>query len=333
MVIKLPNIFRYAAGFLATIFLLLFSAANGGEDLFLSPGRGETVEGNRPSIRLSFGSQKADPATVKILVNGEDVTVSAIRSFAFVAYSPLAPLPQGENTAQVAFRDKDGKEVMVKWSFFVSQESLIQSASHDGGEFMTLGQALILTVKGKPGCTGSFDVGHLRREIPLEEKAPGHYQGTFTLGEGDHLQGGIITARLKDAQGGVSALRINAPERMSASYFRVRIHTPRQGDRVGRQFEVRGHTLPDVWVTISSGLGFETGEESGVGTNAPPTGGVKVKSGPDGSFSQKMGFPPIVIKGMKMRIYIFAFDQKGDRSIPDQVVVYYSPEGERDRQK
>jgi hypothetical protein len=79
-----------------------------------------------------------------------------------------------------------------------------------------------------------------------------------------------------------------------------------------------------MWVTISSGLSFELGGKDGpVGTSAPPTGGVQVKAGPDGAFSQRMGFPPIVIKGMKLRIYAVAVDKQGNRSIPDQVVVYY----------
>lgn len=296
-------------------------------DYFVSPDRNASVETNRPAIRLSFSGGPVNTESIRFFVNDADVSDQAVKSFAFTSYTPLEPLPDGPIKVKIIFSHAQDGEKTVQWEFTVKSPGLVNSVSHDGGEFATLGQVISVTVNGKSGCRASFDISHLIKGIELKEVTPGFYRGSYQVKEGDHLKDGKIIVRLMAPDGTVSVSEIKAPATISASFFRVRIISPKNGDYVGQTFIVEGHTTPDVLVNISSRLGFNFTREEGISNSGPTAGGYRVRSGPDGKFSQKIGFPPIVINGMKMLVYVQATDKKGDRSIPDQVLVHYGPAG------
>ncbi len=298
--------------------------AGDGPQLFHSPAQNADITTNSPDIRLSLIGTGADAESLRVYVNGQDVTSQAVRSFAFVSYTPADPLPQGENHVRITYQANDEARE-VKWSFNVSSPEIIHSISHDGDDFMTLGQVLTVTVQALPGSSGRFDLSHIARGIPLSEGPDGVFKGSHKIQEGDYLHDGTITVMMTGPDGSRQTKTIDAPPWISASFFRVQITSPKPGQYVDRIFEVRGTTTPDVLVNISSKLGFNFTKEDAMASGGPAAGGYRTRSDENGNFSQQIGFPPIVIQGMKMLIYVQATDSRGNRSIPDQAIVHYRP--------
>lgn len=85
------------------------------------PAYGSLIGSEYPSIyaRFSGGSSAVNPGSVRITVDGEDVTGSSTISSAYVSYTPTSPLPTGQHTVSIAGTTDDGTPVSSSWSFRV----------------------------------------------------------------------------------------------------------------------------------------------------------------------------------------------------------------------
>jgi len=95
-------------------------------------GQGPSVEDERPDsgtitgseypsiyARFDGGSSAVDPSTVRITVDGADVTGSSTISSAYVAYTPTSPLLTGQHTVSITGAADDGAPLDSSWSFRV----------------------------------------------------------------------------------------------------------------------------------------------------------------------------------------------------------------------
>ena len=80
------------------------------------------VNNARPNIYVtfsSFGDRGVDAQSLKLVVNGKDVTSQATRTAEFISYLPAADLGGGKVTVEVSGSDTAGNSLYYRWSFTV----------------------------------------------------------------------------------------------------------------------------------------------------------------------------------------------------------------------
>jgi hypothetical protein len=100
------------------------------EVLTLSPEPGERIPENEVMIAAAFIDQGAqlDPGSIRIEVDGRDVTAESELSAEVATWRPRVPLPPGPHRVTVTARARDGRSVTpATWAFTV--ESAGESAA------------------------------------------------------------------------------------------------------------------------------------------------------------------------------------------------------------
>jgi hypothetical protein len=80
------------------------------------PGPGETIQGKQPTISADF-SHRVRPDTVKVWLDGLDVSASSTRSETGFVYAPPSPLQAGRHTVRISGQDTSGAKFDRTWSF------------------------------------------------------------------------------------------------------------------------------------------------------------------------------------------------------------------------
>jgi hypothetical protein len=84
------------------------------------PTPNSLVGSQYPQIYARFsGGGSVDPTSVRLLVDGADVTDSATVSSAYVAYTPASPLDGGSHEVEISGQSADGAPFDERWSFRV----------------------------------------------------------------------------------------------------------------------------------------------------------------------------------------------------------------------
>jgi hypothetical protein len=86
------------------------------------PDSGAQVNNPRPNIYVtfySFGDRGLNAQTLKLVVNGKDVSALATRTAAFVSYLPASEFPGGLVTVEVSGADTAGNPLYYRWTFTV----------------------------------------------------------------------------------------------------------------------------------------------------------------------------------------------------------------------
>jgi Copper amine oxidase N-terminal domain len=81
------------------------------------PARGATVTSNRPTIEATFGGGTVDPNSIRITLDGADVTNLSTRSPRGFTYAPPSPLQPGQHQVRVTGSDGNGGTFSRGWSF------------------------------------------------------------------------------------------------------------------------------------------------------------------------------------------------------------------------
>ena len=86
-----------------------------------APGEGAVVNSSRPSLYATFESDAVpvNPSSIRILVDGHDITASSVRTPRFVHYVPLVPYPDGVVRVTVRVADLAGNVTSKSWSFTI----------------------------------------------------------------------------------------------------------------------------------------------------------------------------------------------------------------------
>lgn len=85
------------------------------------PTSGSLIGSDYPSIyaRFNGGTSAVNPESVRITVDGADVTGSSTISSAYIAYTPTSPLQTGLHTVSIMGAADDGTPFSSSWSFRV----------------------------------------------------------------------------------------------------------------------------------------------------------------------------------------------------------------------
>ncbi|MBD1910223.1 MULTISPECIES: Ig-like domain-containing protein [unclassified Leptolyngbya] len=157
---------------------------------------GEFDAGNGPAV---------DPGSVRILVNGQDVTGQSTITRGFFTYRPAQPLPAGQLVrVQVDYRNVNGDRQTTSWSFTTQAAqptAQITSVTHSANAgSQASGSTFRVTINGTPGAQASVLLvqdGRTIRELRAQETSSGVYTATLPVGQSDRVQEGVVVARLQ----------------------------------------------------------------------------------------------------------------------------------------
>jgi Copper amine oxidase N-terminal domain len=89
----------------------------------IEPGNGSHINISRPNIIATFvtvGNTGMDPGSLKLEVNGRDVTAESTRTPSFISYYPTLDLPPGLVDVRLQGTDIAGNGLEYDWSFTVA---------------------------------------------------------------------------------------------------------------------------------------------------------------------------------------------------------------------
>ncbi|MFS8879167.1 hypothetical protein [Synechococcus sp. H55.11] len=253
-----------------------------------SPAQAATnVEPTSP-ISASFRSQdgvSVRPETVRVFLDGKDVTAESVITRDFFTYRPAQPLPPGRREVLLEFTNTQGVTRRVTWSFTVGSpvRASIDLVDHNAGNRpLAAGEILLVTVKGTPSSRVTVYLvqdGRQVQTLPAQEVSSGTYVVNALIEPKDTTREGIVIARLENngqvrfmtaeqparliegATGGIQRLTTQeVSATISPSSLLPQITNLRDGDRVaGSSFTLQGTTAPNasvrVNVTASTSLG------------------------------------------------------------------------------
>lgn len=158
-----------------------------------------------PGISAVFDDDGSgiDRRSVRLLVNGADVTDQATVTRDFISYKPAARLQPGMQRVELRLADSAGNHTERRWTF-VEQAPLaiagIRSVSDNVDHALQPGDTIHTEMTGTPGGQATFSSGSIRN-VPLREERPGHYVADYTIRKGDDVADKPISFRLLTADG------------------------------------------------------------------------------------------------------------------------------------
>jgi hypothetical protein len=163
------------------------------------PGRDQTVDARRPTIEADFADAQANPNSIRVQVDGLNVTDQASRSPRGVVYSPPSDLQSGRHEVAVAGTDMSGRPFESRWAFTSGTASVSNTISdlrptngegvHD--HFMVTGRTM-------PGARVVVQVGTVAR--PTSENVVGQL-----LGVGGNANDSVRSEVIADGNGAFQA--------------------------------------------------------------------------------------------------------------------------------
>lgn len=228
-----------------------------------------------------------DPGSVRIFVNGQDVTNRSTVTRNFFTYRPDSPLAPGVVQVRVDYRTSRGEQRTASWNFTVQAADPIQitAVSHNAiGTSATRGFNFVVTLNGTPGAEASVLLvqdQQTTRVLPARETSAGVYVASLTVGASDRVNDGIVIGRLQEqtqvvyaaapapfafnrstASGGTSGGGTSGggtsggttggstPPASAADPQQPRFTSHRSGDRVSGSFTLIGQTSPNATVQV-----------------------------------------------------------------------------------
>lgn len=164
------------------------------------PEANARVNSTRPNISAVFEDQGSGiwPPSMKLMVNGRDVTKEARVTANFVSYTPADPLPPGETHVVLMINDKATNEARAEWKFDVlagDNSSGIRSVKDNVGKTLEPGDVLHVEMEGVRGGTATFSLGNIK-DVRLTEGPAGHYATDYTIRKGDDVQNATLATHL-----------------------------------------------------------------------------------------------------------------------------------------
>jgi hypothetical protein len=286
-----------------------------------------------------------DLSTVKVFVNGRDVTSQSTISSKFFTYRPTQPLASGQVQVRVEFKNVNGTPRSASWSFTVQQTQpagQISTVTQDsGGAVLTTGQTLTMTMNGTAGLQGAFLLvqdSRTVREIPARETSSGVYTASLVVQRGDRVTEGVVLGRLRrqgqsagvfaaatqaiafntgSTEGGTGGGNTggntgggNTPPANTALQPRFTSH--KDGDRVNSEgFTLVGQTRPNATVQVkivagASILGVTIGGQTLVDD--------AFTADANGRFQVQVPSIPVTVPGLRYRIQASA--REGNQTSP-----------------
>ncbi len=212
------------------------------------PSPGELVGTQYPQIyaRLGGGSAAVDPATVRVTVDGADVTSLSTVSSAYIAYTPSTAMSGGMHTVDVSGQTDDGTPFDSQWSFRIESDmssgyvsSVIGysapafgypgfgfsppgfSLFAPGPQFFFEDEPIVIVFFSPffPNGTGFFTLSGFPGRFPMTPwlGCPGFFWGSFSVPSGVIDTDAVIAARFMTSDGRTVVVHATAPLHIDGS--------------------------------------------------------------------------------------------------------------------
>jgi hypothetical protein len=124
------------------------------------PGRDQAVGARRPTIEADFAQAPANPNSIKVTIDGLNVTDQATRSPHGIVFSPPSDLQSGRHEVRVAGVDMNGLPFDSRWNF-VSGTSTVSNSITDlrPGPGASVSDSFTVSGRTLPGARVVVQVG------------------------------------------------------------------------------------------------------------------------------------------------------------------------------
>jgi len=171
----------------------------------LDPAPDAPIFDPNPVIMAAFGDDGSgiDPRTVRLLVNGKDVTAGAEVTEQSIRY-PARGLPLGATRFRLEMADRAGNVTAQDWQVDIrepqpEQEPEIYAVTHDAARPLRRGDILAIRVTATPGADRvTARVGEAITGIELTEHEAGRYTGEVTIGTDLRVNNVPVYATLRE---------------------------------------------------------------------------------------------------------------------------------------
>lgn len=213
------------------------------------------VLGNaRPNISASFYDSGigVDPDSVRVLLNGRDVTRQSAVTFGQVTYTPPLPLT-GPIRVRVTVADRAGNTATQSWNFVVRKDVLgIRTLNHNAAGVLVPGDVLCVTMTSLPNGRACFDIADVANSLPMREVSLGKYVGSYTVVRGDNAIRTPLIVRIALPSGARLSEATTVPVTIVSDPAPAppMIENPLAGGIVGNTVIVRGRVQPGSIVRV-----------------------------------------------------------------------------------
>lgn len=314
------NVSIQALFFMVFLIAVSSSAFAQSPEYMYSPSNEARLKNNRPVITFTLMGKTKDTTSVRLKVNGEDVTSLCVVTGMYISYKPTDALPMGKNTVDISFKSNDDAMLNYQWFFYVDDFEPIKSVEHNAKSELMEKETLEVTLKGLQGCKATFDIGDFKRNMPMKEVEPGVYKGMYEVKNNDRVSSAPVICKLVTDDGAFYRMKAKDTVSIEARFFKLKIISPANESYVSQNFKLRGRTKPNTIVKIATGIALNISGDS-MSAPARPTGGITAEVDENGYFEEDLGFA-IAMQGMKMVITAHAIDKKGNESMPISITVY-----------
>jgi hypothetical protein len=220
----------------------------------LAPEDNSNVTDPQPNISAVFGDQGSgvDPASVRLLLNGNDVTDQATVARRFITYKPPTPLPPGMQEVELRVADMAGNRRTARWVFREQPRAAggIKTVTDNADHVLQPGETLHVEMTGTPGGRATFTSG-TAQNVPLREVQPGRYVAEYTIRRGDDLADKPIAFHLVTPDGQKFEQASRAVVRVaSGKPLPPTITSPDSNAAPSNPMVVRGRTTPNGRVQV-----------------------------------------------------------------------------------
>ena len=175
----------------------------------LTPLSDSSVAQARPGISATFNDGSGsgiDANSLKLVVNGKDVTADANVTGTFVSYRPGGPLPAGDTSVNLTVGDAARNSVTKTWRFTVREASqVIKSVTFTPQTKPAPGDVITVKMQGESGGKArvwfSAPDGTKVREQAMQETSAGVYEAEYTVRRDDALSGFGVVGSLTTKSG------------------------------------------------------------------------------------------------------------------------------------
>jgi copper amine oxidase-like protein len=265
----------------------------------VQPAPQSVIGSTYPQIYARFGGgdSSVDPSTVRLEVDGGDVTNLAAVSSAYVSYTPSAGLANGSHSVTVSGETLDGTSIYQTWTFTVDAGNGYDYASsiigyfpqsygygyrrygfcppgfslYSPGPLWLYGGNVVEVIffsRYFPYGNGFFTIGGFPGSYPLQPwyGYPGYYFGMVPVPFGIHPRVSVLAARFKTDDGrtvvvhSTAPLHVDGTRRSAPSDLRYAVMPSVVNRPTSPRVAVDFHTLP---IERRAPIGVRTPPEMG----------------------------------------------------------------------
>jgi hypothetical protein len=284
------------------------------------PKPGARLPNLRPNIAIELVDLETgvNPATVRLIVNGQNVTGKASISDTSIAYNPEIPFQPGTVRVQVTVADQARNTRQNDWTFQITPPGdVIKSVTINPASALTKDDLLTVVMAGEPGGRATFAIEGIRGVVPMREsQTPGVYFGSLPV-RPEHT--------VVDAQLLVTLEKNGRRSRVPAAALVTILPAPPSAPRItSRALSSESPLTGRLSVGGSSRAGFRilgriTYEAR---SQAPEAEGILGEfvavAGADGRWQVSIG-PLIPLERARLMLTIIAIDHAGQRSPPTTI--------------